>query len=74
MVTIQRVSPGSPADKKGVQAGDILLSINGQEIRDVLDYRFYMTDSRLELLLHRGPKLHRIVVRKEMYDDPGTGV
>lgn len=71
MVTIQRVSPGSPADKKGVQAGDILLSINGQEIRDVLDYRFYMTDSRLELLLHRGPKLHRIVVRKEMYDDLG---
>ena len=71
MVTIRDVVPGSPAALKHVKAGDVLLSINGHEIRDVLDYRFYMTDSRLELLLHRGPELLRIAVRKEMYDDLG---
>ena len=35
---IERVTPGSPADKAGVMAGDSLISINGEELRDVIDY------------------------------------
>ncbi|MGI6029668.1 MAG: DUF512 domain-containing protein [Candidatus Heteroscillospira sp.] len=36
-----------------VSVGDTLLKINGQEITDVLDYKFYAYDSRLSLLLRR---------------------
>ncbi|MCQ2431881.1 MAG: DUF512 domain-containing protein [Clostridia bacterium] len=71
MVTIQSVRAGSPAGKKGILAGDILLSINGNEIKDVLDYRFYMTEKQLTLLLHRGPELITVKLRKGEYEDIG---
>ncbi|MDR0197453.1 MAG: PDZ domain-containing protein, partial [Oscillospiraceae bacterium] len=40
-VRIKSVSPGSPADKAGIKAGARLVSVNGFEIGDVLDYMFY---------------------------------
>ncbi|MBQ3817320.1 MAG: PDZ domain-containing protein, partial [Clostridia bacterium] len=46
-VEIKSVDEKSPADKSGIRAGEILLSIDGNEIMDVLDYRFYQNNSRL---------------------------
>ena len=49
-----------------------LQSINGNLIRDVLDYRFYMLEERLELRLEGKDGIVRTVrVRKEEYDDLG---
>ena len=71
MVTVSSVTRGSPADKAGMEPGDILLSINGHDINDVLDYRFYMTESVLSVLVHRGPELLTVTLEKDEYDDPG---
>lgn len=71
MVTIQSVEPGSPAEKCGLLPGDILLSVNENDIADVLDYRYYITETKLSLLVHRGPELLRFSIRKEEYDDIG---
>lgn len=47
------------------------MAINGCPIRDVLDYRYYMTDERLELeLLREGIPL-RVIIEKDTYDDLG---
>ena len=48
---ITSVDRHSPAERAGIAAGEQLLTINGHEIIDVLDYRFYGydTDCRLEL-------------------------
>ncbi|MBQ3065970.1 MAG: DUF512 domain-containing protein [Clostridia bacterium] len=70
-VTVMTVRPGSPAYKKGIAAKDILISINGHEIKDVLDYRFYLTEKKLTLLLHRGEQLLEIKLRKDEYEDIG---
>ena len=70
-VVIKGVEPGSPAAKKGVLPGDTLESINNSPIRDVLDYRFYMTDTRLALALRRGDAPFTVTVRKGEYDDLG---
>ena len=40
-VIIKSVEKGSPAYKAGIRSGDTLLSIDGNEIVDVLDYRFF---------------------------------
>ncbi|HOA33905.1 MAG: DUF512 domain-containing protein [Clostridiales bacterium] len=40
-VEIKDVVKHSPAYKKGLKKGDILLSINGHQINDVLDFQFY---------------------------------
>ena len=39
-VKISGVAPDCIAHKKRISAGDELISINGKEINDVLDYRF----------------------------------
>lgn len=57
-VVIGGVTPHSPAAKKRLAAGDTLLSINGHEIVDVLDYQFYLTEPKLALrvLTRRGER------------------
>ena len=71
MVKITGVEPRSRAQKNGILAGDILLSINGREIRDVLDYRFFLTDTAVELLLTRNGEEFKVNIRKQQYDDIG---
>ena len=44
MVKITAVEPHSKADAVGIEAGDVLVSVNGNDIHDVLDYRFYLTE------------------------------
>lgn len=70
-VLIERVEPRSPAARAGIRAGDTLLSIDGHEIGDVLDYRFYMTSPEIGLSLLRGGKPYTCIIRKGEYDDLG---
>ena len=71
MVKITGVEPRSRAQKNGILAGDNLLSINGREIRDVLDYRFFLTDNKVELLLSRDGEEYTVTIKKQQYDDIG---
>ena len=48
-VQIADVRKKSVCGRKGIAAGDTLLSINGNEINDVLDYRFFSGDEKLTL-------------------------
>lgn len=70
-VLIGAVDEGSPAYNAGIRAGDTLLSINGNAINDVLDYRFYMVDRRLDLSLLRAGKPFSAMVRKQEYAELG---
>ena len=70
---IDFITPNSPAAKKKIAPGDVLLSVNGHEINDVLDYRFYSTERKLRLTLRRSGKEYTVRMRKEEYDDPGLG-
>ena len=38
---VKSIVPGSIADEMGIEPGDRLISINGQEIEDIFDYQFY---------------------------------
>lgn len=73
MVTVTEVARRSKAARRGVRVGDVLVSINGHAIRDVLDYRFYLAEERLTLVLKRGEKTIEKKIRKEVYDDIGLG-
>ncbi len=71
MVKITQVEENSRAARAGVQAGDVLLSINQNEITDVLDYRFYLTERRVTLALTREGEAFEVTITKEEYDDIG---
>ena len=71
MVEVTAVEKGSPAEKAGVLAGDYIISIDGHDINDVLDYRYYLTPRAVTIKIHRGPELFDVMVRKEEYADIG---
>ncbi len=70
-VTIAAVTADSPAQRAGIRAGDTLLTINGREIDDVLDYRFYMPDERLLLTVQTDGRTRRVKLRKPPYEEIG---
>ena len=55
-VKITSVDKRSKCARHGVHDGDTLISINGKEIFDVLDYRYYSTADKIELAFinHKG--------------------
>ncbi len=71
MVCITAVQGGSRAEKAGIWAGDRLLCVNGHTIRDVLDYRFYLTECSVELSLLRDKTEYTVCIHKGEYDDIG---
>ncbi|MBR2930737.1 MAG: DUF512 domain-containing protein [Clostridia bacterium] len=71
MVKITELEEGSLAHKAGVRVGDVLVSINGNAIKDVLDYRFYLAERGVELLLDRGGEKYSVKIKKGEYDDIG---
>jgi len=50
---IKKVLPGSIAEEMGIEAGDRLLSMNGNEVEDVFDYHFCVNDEELVLLVRK---------------------
>lgn len=71
MVKITEVAEHSRAKRVGIAEGDILVSINGRSINDVLDYRFHLANRELDVLvLRNGEELHFKIVKQE-YDDIG---
>ena len=71
MVKITEVERRSRAERAGIRAGDTLVSINGNEIKDVLDYRFYLTECEIEILLVGDKGEYRVKIKKGEYDDIG---
>ena len=71
MVIITDVLPKSRADKAGIKKDDILISINGREISDVLDYRFYLADENIDIAVKRENEILNFKIKKEEYDDIG---
>ncbi len=62
---------GSLSDKAGIRADDVLLSINGNPINDVLDYRFYLAERQIRLFLTRGGEPFEVSIKKDAYGDIG---
>lgn len=71
-VKISAVEEHSYAEKAGILAGESIVSINGNVIKDVLDYRFYMTDRNLAVeLLDKDGNARKVEIKKPQYADLG---
>ena len=71
-VIIKSVDSKSPAEKAGLKAGDTLISINKNDIMDVLDYRFYQNNAKLkiEYIDDKGKIKHKRI-KKQDYEELG---
>ena len=70
MVKITGVDKHSRAERAGILAGDVLLSINGNEINDVLDYRFYLAERKVDVLASRNGKELSFSIKKGKFSFP----
>ncbi len=50
---ISRVLPGSIAEEMEIESGDILLTINGRPVKDIIDYLYLISDEYLELEIQK---------------------
>ncbi len=69
---VASVAPGSIAEECGIQPGDVLVSLDGHQLRDVIDYRFWSAAPALAVLFRRGEEEHEVAVEKEWDDDLGV--
>ncbi|MDM7926094.1 MAG: DUF512 domain-containing protein [bacterium] len=51
---IESVRPGSPASAAGLRRGDVLVSVNGKPVRDMLDLRFHSAEGTARCVFERG--------------------
>ncbi len=70
-VEIKSVVKKSPVGKLDINTGDILVSVNGHEINDVLDYMYYSAEIHTDLLVERNGIQQTFSVTKSEYDDLG---
>ena len=68
---ITDVVKGSPAERHGIRPGDYLVSVNGNGIADVLDYRFYLCEKKLHIITTRDGTERPVDIKKGEYDDIG---
>ncbi|MEL7083309.1 MAG: TIGR03279 family radical SAM protein [Cyanobacteria bacterium J06597_1] len=69
---ISRVLPGSIAEELGFEVGDRLVSVNGQTLRDLIDYQFAIADEYLTLeVLDASDRQHVVEFEKDWDDDLG---
>ena len=70
---IASVEPGSIAEELELEAGDILLKINGNKIEDVFDYHYLMNEEYVELLIRKADgEEWELEIEKEFEEDLGV--
>jgi putative radical SAM enzyme (TIGR03279 family) len=65
---VREVVPESPADRAGIQPGDLIRTINGHLVRDLVDYRFYVADEEVTIGFDRQQTSHEVQIAKT-YDE-----
>lgn len=71
MVEIKSIIANSPAYLAGIRPHDFLISVNNQEIHDVLDYMFYSAETSTTLVILRNGEKLSFDIQKDEYDDIG---
>lgn len=70
-VQITSVIKRSPSSRAGIKSGDMLISLNGHPIHDVLDYMFYAAEIKVNVLVERNNEKLSFDIVKSEYDDLG---
>jgi len=69
---IYKITPSSIAEEMELEAGDVLVSINGKEIEDVFDFHYMVNDTYLELLIRKADgEEWELEIEKEYDEDLG---
>lgn len=69
---VKQVDPGSIAEECEISPGDVLLSINGHQLRDYIDYIYELAGDEILLTVRKKDDvLEEIEIEKEPYEELG---
>ena len=66
------VDPGSIAEEAGIQPGDAIVEINGKEIHDILNYKYYASDENITVKIEKASGGFELIeIENPDYEDLG---
>lgn len=69
---ISKVYNNSIAEEIGIEVGDVLISINGQRIQDIIEYKFLISDEYLEVEIQKiNREIYIYEIEKDYDEDLG---
>ena len=69
---VRSIESDSVAEEMGIEAGDILLAINGNAITDIFDYQYLLQDEYVEVLVRKpGGEEWLLEIEKDYDEDLG---
>ena len=68
---ISDVCEGSPAEFAGIKKGDVFLTLNGEEIEDIFDYRYKILVPHIDITVLRGDETLSFSFDKDEDEDVG---
>lgn len=69
---VEAIDPRSPAADSGLKPGDLVLTLNGHPLHDIIDYQFYLQDDNDNRInLERNGKAKNIKISLAGGGDPG---
>lgn len=70
MNQIKEITPGSIAEEMDIEVGDTLLSVNGREVKDIMDFIYLCHDAYIEVDIQKpNGEIWTLEIDKE-YDEP----
>lgn len=73
-VIVEDIEDNSPAWNSGLKKGDIILSVNGNKIRDAIDLLFYGNEPLLNIKLKRNHEIIELTLERKEVRDLGIKV
>jgi len=68
---VRSVDENGAAARSGIRAGDVIVSVNGEELQDYIDYVYFCAKKRLRITVKRDGKLKKLRVVKYANEDLG---
>ena len=70
-LVVSAVEPGSPADRAGFRAEDVVRSVNGRKVNDVVDLRYHASEEAFEVEFVREGVYHAVQMERAWGEDLG---
>jgi len=72
LLTVKDVEPQSIAEEVGIEPGDILISINGSQVKDIIDYYYLTSEELLDIEIKKSTgSIWALEIEKDPDEDLG---